>query len=217
MRKKQNQNEIYLKYSQFSSFEQDIYFNQIYRFVKRLNIEYPGFDKWYRNLFDNKKNLKRDREIIICEKEFCIAGVAILKATKEEKKICTLRVAKKFQRQGIGKRLMEMSFEWLEDDKPLITMHSRKRHQFSTLLEYYGFELEEEKSNYYHLFSTELIYNGTLPEKKIVINKLERIDMEYMYNQFLRFEKENFNELMNQYISYWLRYEQSKRIDILQS
>ena len=111
--------ERYTKYSAFSFWEKKTYYNQIYVFLKWLNLEYPGFNTWYDNLFTENKELKSGREIIICEKEYSIAGIAILKSTEEEQKICTLRVAKRYQRQGIGKRLMELSFEWLQNDKPL--------------------------------------------------------------------------------------------------
>ena len=118
---KSNVKEQYRIYSAFSVFEKNLYYKEIYNFLKRLNIEYPGFSRWYKGLFLENKELWDDREIIICEKEYRIAGVSILKSTEEEKKICTLRVAAPFQRQGIGRKLMEMSFEWLQEDKPLIT------------------------------------------------------------------------------------------------
>ena len=152
--------ERYTKYSAFSFWEKKTYYNQIYVFLKWLNLEYPGFNTWYDNLFTENKELKSGREIIICEKEYSIAGIAILKSTEDEQKICTLRVAKRYQRRGIGKRLMELSFEWLQNDKPLLTMHSTKQRQFLHLMQYYGFELEQKNRNYYNIFSTELVYNG---------------------------------------------------------
>lgn len=39
---------------------------------------------------------------------------------------------------------MELSFEWLNDDKPLITIHNSKKHEFNKLFKRYNFELEEK-------------------------------------------------------------------------
>lgn len=161
-----DRNRVYIRYSSFSTPEKSLYFYQIHGFLKRLSIEYPGFSKWYKGLFLENKELKRGREIIICEVNYHIAGVAILKLAEGEKKICTLRVTAPYQRQGIGRELMEMCFEWLQDDRPLITMHKSKQHEFAVLLDYYGFLLEQVQRNYYKIFSTELSYNGILPEKR---------------------------------------------------
>ena len=80
---------------------------------KKLVYEYNNFEEWFSQLFISDILLKNDREIIICECDYQLAGVAILKNDDIEKKICTLRVAKRFQKQGIGQHLMELSFEWL--------------------------------------------------------------------------------------------------------
>lgn len=208
-------NEKYSIYSTFSAFEKVLYYSQIYNFLKRLNIEYPGFSKWYKGLFLENKELQNGREIIICEKEYCIAGIAILKSTEEEKKICTLRVAAPFQRQGIGRKLMEMSFEWLQEDKPLITMHKSKQHEFASLLEYYGFVLEQTQWNYYNIFSTELSYNGILPEKKIFFNKIEILDIDIWYKDFIASGSKNLKEFVEKCILKWYEREQRRRIEML--
>lgn len=159
--------EKYIKYSTFSVFEKPFYYMKIYSFVKQLNIDYPEFFKWYKKLFQDNKELQQNREIIICEKGYYIAGIAILKSDKSEKKICTLSVAKPFQQQGIGKKLIESSFEWFQDYKPLITIHKSKQHEFIALLNYYDFVLEQKQQNCYYAFNTELSYNGIITEKPI--------------------------------------------------
>ena len=204
----------YHYFSAFSDFEKYIYREAIYNFLKKLNIEYPEFHKWYNNLFENDKNLKADREIIICEKDYVLAGVVILKSSKEEKKICTLRVAKQYQRQGIGSTLVEKSFEWLQDDKPIITMHKSKQHQFASLLDYYGFSLEQKQWSYYSLFSTELSYNGVLPEKNIFFNRIEIEELTTWYKNFLESGRKNVNQFIDECIQKWYLNEQKKRIHL---
>lgn len=94
-----------------------------------------------------------------------------MKRTFAEKKICTLRVEQKYQKMSIGKQLIGLSLEWLNTEKPLITVHKSKQYEFDKLFQYYNFQLMDEKQGYYSLFSTELSYNGELPEKSIFYNQ----------------------------------------------
>ena len=176
----------YFKYSALPSIEQSFYYRRVFIFIHRLSKEYSHFKEWYRKLFTADKKLNLDREIIVCEKYSEIVGIAILKNVAEEQKICTLRVAKEHQFQGIGKKLMELSFEWLENEKPLITLHKSKIWQFRSLFDYYGFELEQKKANYYNIFSTELVYNGILPDKKFIIGKFKPINLDDFCWEFIR-------------------------------
>lgn len=161
-------------------------------------------------MFLEAAELKSNREIIICENELKIAGIAILKKDKEEKKICTLRVAKEFQHQGIGHQLVEMCMKELYTDRPMITLHQNKLNQFEKLLDYYNFELEQTQKHYYSIFSTELVFNGFLPEKKILFNQIELIDIERIYEYFCRSGKVNFEEDLEACVRCWYNREQIK-------
>ena len=77
--------ERYFKFSELSKLEQQMYYNYIYLFLMEANMQYPAFSAWYGNLFTNDMRLKPEREIIVCEKEYEIAGVTILKSTKDRK------------------------------------------------------------------------------------------------------------------------------------
>lgn len=74
--------ERYFKFSELSKLEQQMYYNYIYLFLMEANMQYPAFSVWYGNLFTDDLKLKPEREIIVCEKEYEIAGVTILKSTK---------------------------------------------------------------------------------------------------------------------------------------
>lgn len=102
-------------------------------------------------------------------------GLAILKKTKLEKKICTLRVNRNFRGVGIGKKLIEFSLDWLECEKPLITLRKSKQPQFGKLFDYYGFELAQKNVDYYRMLSSELAFNGVLPKKSIELGNFEQI------------------------------------------
>lgn len=190
----------YNKYSQLDTIEKYIYFNRIFNFLIYLVIEYPSFIDWYKKLFTINGNLENEREILICERNNEIAGIAILKKTKEEQKICTLRVKDKYQRNGIGKLLMEYSFEWLENDKPLITLHKSKQNQFATLFKYYDFKLEQKSWSYYNIFSTELAYNGVLPQKTFLL-----LDMGKILEEYIKLGYSNLDKIIEKHLDMYIR------------
>lgn len=175
----------YLVYSKLSTFQKNMYYPNCRSFLCKLNREYPFFEQWFNGLFVRVPELRQDREILLCVDNCKIVGIAILKKNAEEKKICTLRVEKQYQKMSIGKTLMEMSFEWLETDKPLVTVQKSRSKEFEKLFKYYDFQLDDEKRGYYKPFSTELIYNGELPGKHIWLNRIEIIDISNILYEFI--------------------------------
>ena len=170
MVKKTLNNKRYFLYSNLSNELKPWYRKMLYRFLFKLNFEYCGFAGWYDSLFSSDIELKCDREIIICEVGYQIAAISILKDQPYEKKICTLRVAKQYRNNGIGHELMELSFDVLNSESPMITLNKNKHSQFESLLNYYNFKLEQVERHYYNILSTELVYNGHLPKKDMELN-----------------------------------------------
>ena len=151
--------ERYFKFSELPTWERQMYYNYIYLFLMEANLPYPAFSVWYNNLFTDDLYLKPKREIMICEKEYRIAGVTILKRTKEEAKICTMYVAKQYRHNGIGRRLIELSLEWLKSDRPIIILDESKEPEFAGILSHFGFVLQEQKRGLYRPGQVELIYS----------------------------------------------------------
>lgn len=206
----------YFLYTSLSRELKNIYQCEIYKFLGRLVFEYQGFRSWYQGLFGEEFELKYNREIIICEEQFRIAGVAIIKNDLQEKKICTLRVAREYQHQGIGHNLIEMCMQQLHTDKPMITLHKSKMNQFEKLLNYYNFELEQIQKHYYSIFSTELVFNGLLPEKEFIFNKIEQMDMEKIYRFYVLSGKKNFEDYVDACIRCWYNREQMRQISMFE-
>lgn len=138
------------------------YFKDIYRFLYSLNNEYTNFALWYKNNFDDKYEVKKEREIIVCREAPTIVAVAILKKTDEENKICTLRVAKDYQGNGIGTNLINLSINHLEEPKPLISLNSYRKDEFKRIFKHFGFKPEQESRGLYRKECTEISYNGIL-------------------------------------------------------
>ena len=206
----------YYLYTSLSQELKKIYQSEIYKFLYRLVFEYQGFRSWYQRLYTEEFELKYNREIIICEDQFRIVGVAIIKNDLQEKKICTLRVTREYQHQGIGHNLVEMCMQQLHTDKPMITLHTSKLNQFEKLLSYYNFELEQTQKHYYSIFSTELVFNGLLPEKELIFNKIELMDMEKLYRAVVLSGKKNFEDYVDACIRCWYNRAQMRQINMLE-
>ena len=206
----------YYLYTSLSQELKKIYQCEIYKFLCRLVFEYHGFRSWYQGLYTEEFELKYNREIIICENQFRIVGVAIIKKDLQEKKICTLRVAREYQHQGIGHNLVEMCMQQLHTDKPMITLHKSKLNQFEKLLNYYNFELQQTQKHYYSIFNTELVFNGLLPEKKFIFNKIELMDMAKLYRVFVLSGKKNFEDYVDACIRCWYNRAQMRQINMLE-
>lgn len=204
----------YFLYSSLSYELKKIYYTQIYKYLNKLVFEYHGFQKWYQNLFTNSYDLKQNREIIICEDFLHIIGIAIIKDDFDEKKICTLRVSKSYQHQGIGHNLVELCLSQLNTEKPMITLHKNKLYQFEKIFKYYNFELEQTQKHYYSIFNTELVFNGFLPQKKCIFNQIELIDIEKLYKTFILNGQTDFEEFINLCIHYWYDQEKFKHFSI---
>lgn len=215
MKKMINGKRYYL-YTSLSRELKKIYQCEIYKFLWRLVFEYQGFQSWYQELYTEEFELKYNREIIICEDQFRIIGVAIIKNDLQEKKICTLRVTREYQHQGIGHNLVEMCMQQLHTDKPMITLHKSKWKQFEKLLSYYSFELEQTQKHYYSMFSTELVFNGLLPEKEFILNKIELMDMEKLYRVFVLSGKKKFEDYVDACIRCWYNRAQMRQINMLE-
>jgi hypothetical protein len=66
----------------------------------------------------------------------------------------------------------------------MITLHKSKFSQFEKLFDYYNFELEQTQRCYYNIFSTELVFNGVLPQRDLLFNRIGTIDVETFYKNF---------------------------------
>lgn len=191
--------------------EQRILREKVYMFLWPLCFEYPRFRKWYNSLFEKSGEICNEREIIICLWAAQIVGVAILKKNEQERKICTLRVDHLFQRRGVGRTLIEKSLEWLDDERPLITVRQTKAEQFRKLFDYYGFKLEQSQRMYYTFLGTEHVYNGELPERKgIVYNRLECLNLSNLLFGLMRKGAQIDTDTLINAVVY---YEQNRALD----
>lgn len=115
--------------------------------------QYPGYLQWYYG-----KNIPRilsgDGEGLFDLDAYILKGLIFLKY--DEKKISTLYVDEEYRRNGLGQKLLEVAFNLLGTDKPLITIPEHKLFMFEKFIRDYNWK-ESGVINSYH--SKEIIFN----------------------------------------------------------
>ena len=132
--------------------------NEIYMLTDYNHNQYQEYLKWYYS-----KNIPRilngTGEIIFYLDGLTVAGLAILKKDKIESKICTLMIDENYRKKGYSKDLLEMSFDYLGTDKPLITIPSNRIDEFKSIINTYDWK-ESCKTDIY--LSEEVVFNKKL-------------------------------------------------------
>lgn len=137
----------------------------VYDKIKFLSNDYPGFKEWYFNKVIPGLDIQ-EREILICivneENKYMLGGIAILKKTEEEKKICTLRVTPEYEKNGVGYALFDRAFEILDTIKPVFTVSEDRIEMFKRHLDKYNFVQTHCIKDIYSKGKCEYVFNGSL-------------------------------------------------------
>lgn len=134
---------------------------QIYYLTDHLSSDYPKHYEWF-----FKKHLpfvdKGEREVLFIRNYNNICGVAFLKKSENEKKICTFYVAEHGRNIGVGRTLMKATLDFLETEAPLITMPSEKVHYFLHFIHNHDWKITQIIEGYYVKNVDEVVFNGKL-------------------------------------------------------
>ncbi|MDQ7979047.1 GNAT family N-acetyltransferase [Paraburkholderia sp. SARCC-3016] len=139
--------------------------------LEGLSLLYPNFLHWYESKVVPGL-LTGERKILLREAGGRLAGLAIVKDTEDEKKLCCLRVMPDFKGSGIGLKLFDESFELLKSDKPLLTIAEEQLPQFGKIFEHFGFEVGDKYQDIYRRNKAEYSYNGLLLQYEDNIEKI---------------------------------------------
>lgn len=117
--------------------------------------QYPGYLNWYYT-----KNIPRilngNGESFFDVEAFQLKGLIFLKNDFFEKKICTLYIDEEYRKNGLGQKLLENAFKYLDTDKPKITIPEHKIKDFSKIIEYYNWK---ETNIIYDYYKKEIEFN----------------------------------------------------------
>lgn len=134
--------------------------DQIYYLTDHLSIDYPRHKEWFYNT--HMKGLGVDREVVYITYHRNICGVAFLKCTEKEKKICTFYVAEYSRNHGIGNELLKECFKYLKTTKPLISIPKYKVRYFLYYVYKYDWKITQILQEYYNKENDEVVFNGKL-------------------------------------------------------
>ncbi len=136
-----------------------------------LELLYPFFTAWLKKVFEEMQT-SYTRKIFLCTNTtlFDIVGVAIIKDSPTEKKICTLQVCKAYQRRGIGTVLLDLAIKELNDSAPLITVSGTHMRTFAPFLRKRGFVLCDKVKSLYRKGSYEYFFNKPYKHNVVLLS-----------------------------------------------
>jgi len=144
----------------------------------KVKDDYLDYRTWYQTI-QIPGIYNGTRNIIIAHIKERIVGFISLKKTSEEKKICTFYVEKNFRRNKIGMLLAAKAVEYLEEDKPLITIPLDKLNEFAHIAAKYYWQISDIKENLYRLNNPEVIVNGELKQENLSLEKRKSLKKTY--------------------------------------
>lgn len=151
----------------------------------KVKDDYPDYRTWYQTI-QIPGIYNGTRNIIIAHIKDRIVGFISLKKTSEEKKICTFYVEKNFRRNKIGMLLAAEAVEYLEEDKPLITIPLDKLNEFAHIAAKYDWQISDIRENLYRLNNPEVIVNGELKQENLSLEKRKSLKKTYKLYKFIR-------------------------------
>lgn len=146
--------------------------NKILILSMQVKDDYPDYRQWFQTvqipgIYDGTRN------IIVAHINDKIVGFVSLKKT-DEKKICTFYVEKNYRKNKIGALLAEKAINYLEEEKPLITIPMDKLHEFIKIAYKYNWEVTEIKENLYRTTTPEVIVNGSISTTQTILQDNEK-------------------------------------------
>lgn len=107
-------------------------------FLLPLSDDYPDIDRWFLQKVVPGERMGT-RHIMRIERYGHLVALGIAKDECGEKKICTVRVSPNYLGRGLGVKIFDHLLNWLQVDKPYLTVSEKRLPQFQRLFDHYGF------------------------------------------------------------------------------
>lgn len=147
------------------------YKGQIQLFLYDLTCDYPFFKEWLDKVLSEIKTGSR-QIVILTEQDhpLRVIGLTILKTEPNEKKICTIRVDRDYQRQGYGTELIKRSLEILGTSYPLATVSEKHIDAFKPFFKQFGFHIASNVKSLYHEGEYEYFFNVPYQHRNVLMS-----------------------------------------------
>lgn len=147
------------------------YTGQIQLFLYDLTCDYPFFGEWLKKALSEIAAGRRTIVILTQEgNPQRVIGLTILKTDRQEKKICTIRIYKDYQRQGYGSLLVKKSLEILGTSTPLATVSEKHIAAFKPFFRQFGFNIVGKVKSLYHIGEFEYFFNVPYVHRNALIS-----------------------------------------------
>lgn len=142
----------------FEIIESDLHFKKIAASLSDVGSYYPEFKSWLYFTF-RAGIFVGERKILVAHSDGDIAGLALLKNSSSEKKICTFYVLPEYREDGIGRSLMHEAMQTLGHSDIGISVSEERNSELSPLLRSCGFSLTSVMPGHYRSEKSEFFYN----------------------------------------------------------
>lgn len=147
------------------------YTGQIQLFLYDLTCDYPFFGEWLKKALSEIVTGRRTVVILTQEgNPQRVIGLTILKTDPQEKKICTIRIHKDYQRRGYGTQLVKKSLEILGTSTPLATVSEKHIAAFKPFFRQFGFNIVGKVKSLYHIGEFEYFFNIPYIHRNVLIS-----------------------------------------------
>lgn len=147
-----------INYASLFSYDHQASLLQISHFLSDISALYPNFNYWLQYKFYQPSH-ESQRKIIIAHNGTALLGIALLKKSHDENKICTLYTSPFHQGQGIGSQLVDLSLQYFDSPDVLITVAQEKLIELAPILKSKGFICTSSIQGFYRPESTEYFFN----------------------------------------------------------
>lgn len=135
--------------------------NRFYDILSDISEFYPNVYTWYETKVI-PGIVKNERKIFTEIRDNKLIGIAIIKTTPNEEKICTIKILDEYVNCGIGIRMFEKLMKEFKTSTPLVTVPEERFEEFHKIFMKHDFRLTQILTSYYRPGKKEFIYNGYL-------------------------------------------------------
>ncbi len=133
---------------------------EILKVTLPVKKQYPDYKNWFLN--KHIPFIGINRETIIAIDKNNIVGIANLKFDSTEKKLCTLYIKEGYRFNRIGTTILNMSFNILGTNKPMITISDDVIFYLRRFILKNNWELSQKLDNFYSYDHNEYVFNGSI-------------------------------------------------------
>jgi len=137
--------------------------------IQTLEEVYPDAEHWFINKVAPRVMLGEDIVLVLKSDNGDVAGIAIGKKTKNESKLCCLKVMDNFQGHGYGIKLIKSMLKELGDDSPYCTVSEDFFHMYAPIfINHFGWSIDDVQRDLYKKGKLEYFFNGKMKESEML-------------------------------------------------